>query len=257
MAESDGQSGGASRVDRDQERFLLRKPTEIAAVLLQLARRPEIITGYFDSGRRHLMTAVLGVDAESQSLILDMGPDAAINQAALRANRIVCVAKHQSVSVKFACGPLEVIDREDGPAFRTPLPDSLYRLQRREYFRVPTPVTNPVICRVPDPADLGALHEFRAVDLSIGGVGLVDLDMTLKLAARDRMDDAILLLPGAEEMRLELEVRNISRHMQRDGRIGRRLGMAFVRLANRHANIIQRYLHQLQLIQRDTRPDSD
>jgi flagellar brake protein len=257
MTDGGKQGAGPSRASREQERFMLRRPGEIVTVLNQLAKRPEIITAYFDAGRRHLITAVLAVQPESQSLILDMGPNESINRLVVQTPRVICLTKHQSVSVKFPCGPLRLTEFNEQPAFLTALPEMVYRLQRREFFRVPTPVTSPVLCRLHGQGQHTDVNEFRAVDLSVGGLGLVDLDMTLRFEPRARINVAELVLPGSEVIQVQLELRNISRHIQRDGRVGRRLGLAFIGLQPRHATTIQRYLHQLQLVQRDTRPDDD
>ena len=250
-----GRSGGAHLADHEQEEFLLREPAEIVGVLNQLARRPEIVTAYFDAGRRHLITAVLAADVRREELLLDVGPDERINRLALDADRLVCIAKHQRVSIKFACGPLARLEHDGRPAFHSPLPDSLYRLQRREYFRVTTPVAMPVCCRIPDPGESSRGHVFRAVDLSAGGVGLLDYKMALRLEPRDRIPGAELQIPDAGAFPVDLEVRNISRHVHQDGQEGRRIGMAFLHLSPEHAGVVQRYLHRLQVLQRDTRPD--
>ncbi len=255
MITNEGSSDGVSGSAEEQERFLLRRPVEVAAMLNRLARRPEIITGYFNSGRSHVITAVLAADVESNTLFLDVGPDAAVNRAAVRADRLVCIAKHNDVSIKFACGPVVQGEYRGTPALVATLPESLYRLQRREYFRVPTPVASAVCCRIPDTRKAEGVHEFRAVDLSMGGVGLVDLAMKLQLAPGRRFGDAILDIPEGESLSVSLEVRNISRYIQHDGRVGRRLGMAFLQLSRRGSMRIQRYLHHLQVLQRDTRPD--
>ncbi len=241
--------------DAEQDRFLLTGRAQVIAVMRSLQRKPEIVTAHFDAGKRFLVTAVLGVDADTDRLILDYGPDREMNARALLADRFICVAKQANISVKFPCGPLTAGEYQDEPAFYTAIPKQVYRLQRREYFRVPTPVGNPLYCTLADPVEEGRVHRMRIMDLSLGGLGLIDPDMSLALHLRQLFPDCRLQLPGGGEMDVALEVRNISRYLMRDGRPGRRIGMAFGQLTQAQSSQVQRYLHQLQLAERDTRPD--
>ncbi|MFP3701985.1 PilZ domain-containing protein, partial [Burkholderia sp. SIMBA_013] len=53
--------------------------------------------------------------------------------------------------------------------------DVLFYVQRREYFRVDTPVLEPCLCRGALPAD-GLRFQFEVHDLSLGGIGLRTTD---------------------------------------------------------------------------------
>ena len=238
---------------RGQERFLLRNRSDIVAVLRQLARRPELVTAHFNQGKESFVTAVLAVDLESGTVDLDQGPDPAINRRALASDGLVCSTKDNNVSINFRVGALAAIQREDGPAFRAALPDGLYRLQRREFFRVPMPVSNPVICRIR--SDDGEAQEFRAMDLSLGGLGIVDARMQLQLRIGDTLPASELLIPEQEPVAAVMEVRNISRHLFRDGSVGRRIGLAFQGLQPQDETLLQRYLQRLQIAYRESRPD--
>lgn len=236
-----------------QDRFQLTDRSDIVAVLRQLSRRPELITAYFNQGRESLVTAVLGVDTQRGEVELDQGPDDAVNRRALAADSLICMTREQNVSVRFRLNGLRAGTRADGPVFRAPLPDSVQRMQRREFFRVPMPVTTPVLCRIP--TEEGAVHTFRAMDLSLGGVGLVDSSMALPMQVGDAFTDCELEIPGQDVLVMRLEVRNISRHIFRDGTTGRRLGLAFGSVSGRASTLLQRYLQRLQIAQRDTSPD--
>lgn len=253
LKRGDGVSDSGHQHDDNQ--FQLTSRRDIVAVLRQLGRRPELITAYFNQGRESLVTAVLDVDHETAELILDHGPDDAINRRALAAGQLVCMTRENNVSVKFRLQGLQRASRDDGPVFRAPLPESLYRLQRREFFRVPMPVSSPVLCRIAN--DTGEVHEFRVTDMSLGGVGIVDATMKLSLRIGDVFNDAELRVPGQTPLAVGLEVRNVSRHIFRDGTVGRRLGVAFQGLSTRGSTLLQRYLQRLQIAYRESSPDND
>lgn len=244
---------GGNSGPKGQDRFQLTDRSDIIAVLRQLGRRPELVTAYFNQGRESLVTAVLGVDTERGEIELDQGPDDAVNRRALAADSLICMTREQNVSIRFRVSGLRAGTRSDGPVFRAPLPESVQRMQRREFFRVPMPVSTPVICRIP--TEDGSVYTLRAMDLSLGGVGLVDAAMSLPLRVGDVFTGCELEIPGQDVLAVRLEVRNISRHIFRDGSVGRRLGLAFGGVSGRGTTLLQRYLQRLQIAQRDTSPD--
>ncbi|MFV8836210.1 flagellar brake protein [Aquisalimonas sp.] len=246
------EEGSASE---DSDRFTLTEQPDIVAVLRQLARRPELITACFNQGKESFNTAVVRVDADRGEIDLDPGPEPAVNRRALAAGTLVCMARENNVSVRFRLNAVREKEGRDGTVFRAALPDSLYRLQRREYFRVPTAVAKPVTCRIPAPD--GETHTFRAMDLSLGGVGIIDASMDLSLSMRDVFGQCEVEIPGSSPLVMDLEVRNISRHMFRDGTVGRRVGLAFRNLSTNGSTLLQRYLQRLQIAQRGAQPDFD
>ncbi len=234
------------------ERFQLRRREDILSVLRQLVRGREFLTVYFNRGQESLVSTLLDVDADAGELELDQGPDERANRRAQAARGLVCLGREGNISVRFRLERLWQVTRDDGPAFRAPLPDGLYRLQRREFFRVPMPVSNPVRCTLHDPAT-GEAHTFRAADLSLGGVGLVDSAMALPMALEDVFSGCELHIPGQDEpIQTDLRVRNISRHAHRDGSMGRRIGFAFCNISAAAETILQRYLQRVQIALRNS-----
>jgi c-di-GMP-binding flagellar brake protein YcgR len=129
--------------------------------------------------------------------------------------------------------------------FAAPLPASVYRPQRREFFRVNTPTYNPLRIRIPqrsaDPLDL------MVVDLSCGGIGIHDFDGSLAVQPGEIIKGCGLELPGFGRFVCDLEVRNIINMRTAEGESVRRIGCQFVGLAIDANALIQRYLHKLQL----------
>lgn len=239
--------------EAEDDRFLLTRREDIKAVLRQLGRRPELVTMHFNHGRESLVTAVLGVDDENGEVELDQGPDAAVNRRAQDASGIVCLASEHNVSVRFRLSGIRAVERADGPAFRAPLPESVHRLQRREYFRVPMPVARPVLCHIPGPD--GTVHALRCADLSLGGAGIIDSAMKLGLAVGDRFPGCELEIPAVGTIPVTVQVRNISRHISRDGTAGRRVGLALDDISPRASTQLQRYLQRMQIALRDAGRD--
>ncbi|RFA38802.1 hypothetical protein CAL65_02505 [Alkalilimnicola ehrlichii] len=222
----------------NQERYRLYSQPEVVQVLKGLAKKPEIITAYFDDYDRHILTAVMGVLPEKGRLILDYGPDDTLNRFAAHAERLICVTKQDRIDIRFECGTLKPTRYEGHPAFETVLPRSVLRLQRRNYFRVPTLVTKPVVCSLV--VDEATSYELAAVDISLGGVGLIDPDESLDCERGDIFPDSVIDLPDVGRFNVEIEVRNFGRYVLGDGRVVRRIGVAFGSLSSTTELQIQR-----------------
>jgi flagellar brake protein len=240
MAEHDNPEITRLQALAELDRFRLYARADILQILRGLAKKPEIVTAYFGGGQEYLLTAVVGVQPQEGRLILDCGADELVNRKAQRTERFLCVAKQDRIDIRFECGPLSLISHGGYPAFITALPEWVQRLQRREYFRVRTLITNPVLCRI-DGVD------YPVVDISLGGIGMLDERQQLNCAVGERFHGCRITLPDFGEFPVELEVRNVSTRQLRPGNTGNRLGLAFVGFPRDKQNLVQRYLQHLQL----------
>ncbi|MCC5860039.1 MAG: flagellar brake protein [Ectothiorhodospiraceae bacterium] len=249
---------GTRGIADDEDRFLLSARPQVVEVLRSLQRKPEIVAAYFESGRRFLITAVLDVDVESERLFLDVSPDRVLNERALLAGRLMCVTRQDNIDVRFVCDGIVWGEHREKPAFLAPIPDKVYRRQRREFFRVQAPVGRPFHCRLPvrdDENTSGETVQCRIVDLSLGGVGVVlEPGVEFPLEVGEVLPGCRLLLGELGEITVVLQVRGVSRHVFRGGKEGRRIGLAFESIAPPDGMRLQRFINQLQLAARNARP---
>ncbi|MGE0080843.1 MAG: flagellar brake protein [Thiohalomonadaceae bacterium] len=228
-----------------QEQYLLYSKPEIARVLRDLAKKPEIITAYLNGGPRYFLTAVIAVLPEHDMLVLDYGSDEELNELALQAERLVCVTRHEHVSVRFTCTGLQRAKYQGRAVLAAPLPESVYRPQRREYFRVATPSVSPLRIRVPQPG--ADPVELVVLDLSCGGAGMYDPAQTFARQPGELIKGCGLELPGFGRVVFDLEIRNHVPMRRNDGTPMLRIGGQFRGLTNDGTALLQRYLHKLQL----------
>jgi len=87
----------------------------------------------------------------------------------LRGENISVLAETMGAKVEFVVPKVEQITYQNLPAFKMPLPDSLWFIQRREYFRISAPLHPAYFCKakMPDKREF----RFRLFDLSLGGMG--------------------------------------------------------------------------------------
>ncbi|MCL2022394.1 MAG: flagellar brake protein [Betaproteobacteria bacterium] len=227
--------------------YLLHSQTEIVFVLRDAMKRGCMLTAYFDAGESFFLTSILAVSPEG--VTLDYGGDEAVNQRALRTSRLVCLTSIDRVKVQFALNGLTGIQYEGRPAFFSALPETLLRLQRREYFRVGTPIANPVKCDIPihkaDGSDM--VFQIPLIDISAGGIGLSATTEQVTFFEPNRvMEGCLLFLHDGTEITMSLVVRSAFEVTTRSGLRYIRVGCEYQDLRASLLNIIQRYITRLE-----------
>jgi c-di-GMP-binding flagellar brake protein YcgR len=228
--------------DDDQSeyaQYLLHSQQEIAQVLRGVMKSTELVTAYLDHGKQFFLTSVIAVQPAGDALFLDYGIDTETNRRALQASRVVFVTSQQRVKVQFSTGPLQQVEFNGRPAFRTHLPSALLKLQRRECYRLITPIRSPLVCVVSLPE--GRL-EAMVTDISVGGVGLSGLPPVAVLEVGTQYGGCRIALPEEGTILAAIEVRSTQDVTLRTGAVVKRIGCRFVDVAASQQAMIQRYI---------------
>lgn len=229
----------------DIENFQVYSRIEILSLLHALKERRVLVTLYFSRGEDFLVTNILSVNPEFEELVLDTGSDAARNQRLLASQRIVAVAFIDKIKVQFSAPRAErtVISGRD--AIRIRLPDSVLRLQRRDFFRVSTAIVRPTRCSAASPDDPTQRLEMTVVDISSGGVGLVVEVKQLRAVPGLQLKEFRLDLGEMGIIEGTLEVRHVSEAGRGFGS-RHRLGCEFTGIPGTMGALLQRYVTALE-----------
>lgn len=232
----------------DHSEYLLRDPLEIASVLNGLIQQRTMLSAHPGGGQAFMLTSLLAADFQTGTLLFDVGSDDALNRAMSQASTVTFSALLDRIKVQFATGPLELAEHQGYAAFRAPLPGELLRLQRREYFRLITPVAHSVTCNIPVNTGEGGVrtHIARVVDISGGGVAVLVPPRELSLDTNMEFHDCSLLLPEFGDISAELRIRNIFQVTNRNGIAMTRAGCQFLNLPPGAENTIQRYILKIE-----------
>lgn len=122
------------------------------------------------------------------------------------------------------------------------LPSQVVRLQRRDFYRVATPVMDPVRVSIPMPQAEDGPTVFSLSDISCGGIGLVDNQMTLGATVGRTFPKCLIDLPEVGTITTGLQIRNSLTTTLQDNRTNRRLGCQFVDISSAHMSMVQRYV---------------
>ena len=233
----------------DYSQYLLHSKSEIIAVLRSLVQKGALITVYFDQGRSFLLTSMIALNKESERFILDLGSNDEMNRRALLAKKLILTTVVDKVKIQFSVGALSAAQYDGRSAFIGTIPDVLLRLQRREYFRLSTPIASPIkLAATIRRADNSALQVSLALlDISGGGVGLmVATEQALLLERGDTLNDCKLALPDEGLLVTSLCVRNKFDVTTRGGMHYVRVGCEYVGLTSARLSMVQRYITRME-----------
>ena len=226
------------------EPYKVLSRVEIVGMLRGLRESGAMITAFYDDSGSGAVVLLLEVDDAAGELVFDVPSDAKVTERLLGARDIVFVAFHQQVKLQFRATAATRSTFDNQAAFRVALPDEMLRLQRRDAFRVRTPITRPPQCLVPHSPDSKQFESLRVLDISVGGAAIMSYPEKFELPVMEEIDNCFLDLPGIGSVNVRLRVRHIDA-VPRDA-AARRCGCEFVDLAPQARMMLQRYVNKLE-----------
>lgn len=224
---------------------------EILSYLKQLRdRKPLMALFAHRDYSAFVVTELLAVDPGRQQLVFDFATDAARRAAILDPGSAVLVAYLDQVKVQFDADELAESDFDGHHAITCAVPHLVFRLQRRETFRVRPPVSIPASCVLPPIGMRTEPARVRVLDISVGGVALLLLPEDPQLAPGDEVEGARLELPDHPPILCGLRVCSTDRGMI-DTRGALRIGCEFRGLDSTASRALQVYVFRAE---KATRP---
>jgi len=241
-----------TKLSADDRRYLVQNPKEVARILNDLAKRKATLNVSFNHGNDSFLTTVIAVDDAKNLAYFDLGRDETFNTR-LMVSHDVKFNHNDGIETRWTSADLKPVTLKDGKAFYIALPRDLLRIQRREYHRLLTPATKPVICRIPTPhtADAASAEEayleLPLADVSVGGIGTIasgSLDHLLSIGAE--FNNCKIDFPNVGTTNLTLRVRWLKPLPMRDDSIKHRVGLEFINPSRGNQSLIQRYTFMLE-----------
>ncbi|WP_269499819.1 flagellar brake protein [Castellaniella sp. S9] len=229
---------------RRDDQYLVSQPLEIQSILNALRRKRTLVRLDVPDHATAVISTILDIEGASGDLYLDNAAAADVNTRLLAAPSVRFQATLDRILIEFH-GTLSPTQWEDSPAFLMARPQSLYRLQRREFFRVEVPTKNPAVFTVLDPPMEGAKAVFPVHDISAGGLRLVDKDHllgeTVGKIYMGRLD-----MPGVQTIEVGLRVLRTAEITPESGKATQTVACKYFNLGTNKQIAIQQYIGQLE-----------
>ncbi|GAB2853852.1 hypothetical protein GCM10027277_22880 [Pseudoduganella ginsengisoli] len=227
--------------------FEVESRKEIIALLRGIGEKNQLIRMLVHGESDVCVTSILEVDADNNAVILDCSINPDQNQRILGARTLSYETTLDKIRILFSSERVEPCRFQGNPAFKIALPQSVIRLQRREYYRMNTPVTNPVRAVIPLPAELGGgTSSFPLADISCGGIAILDNKLLLGDTIGKKYEDCRIELPEIGTVVTSLQIRNMIDLTLLNNKTNRRLGCQFLDMQRGALNSVQRYITKLE-----------
>lgn len=237
-----------NQFDDDEDPFLVTSDLEIRSILRTLQRQ-EILVRMFAAQNPTLsvMTTILGFDEDWSNVYVEASSDDSTNERLQQAVVIEFETQVNQASVSFTTGRVALCEYAGGPAFRFPLPASITRVQRREFFRVQIPAGEPINCMIPivEKGQAPRRAFAKVKDISAGGVALLDVDNMLPHEPGITFREARLNLPELGPAVVDLAVVRVN-YRELDRRRVAELGCQFIDPSSSSSVLIQSYISRLE-----------
>ena len=240
-------NGGVAPISEHEDiaPYRITAHMEIAFVLRSLAQNNVNLGIYFNAGRDMMLSRVLNVDSKAKQFIIDVGGHAPTSTAIAQADRILFVTALDGVKVQFSVAGVVFGKFEGKPAFIIDFPNDLIKLQRREFFRLLTPITNPLTCDITLPN--GQKTQLELHDISLGGAGI-----WLKDEQHTQMQTGIVIsnayfdFAAAGTAKLNIEIRSSHPITMAHGKVRWLAGVRFIDLPRNIETNLQKLLAHLE-----------
>ncbi|MDO9049110.1 MAG: flagellar brake protein [Methylobacter sp.] len=232
----------------DASSFSIRNPRQIVHNLSILIKNKCLLSVRFGEGKAFFLTAILEIDQANNSIVFDYGSKEVLNQQLLKATRITFEADFAGIKVSFKGSMLEQILYNGEPAFSMPIPESVFWMQRREFFRIKSPRSKYSYCQL-------MLEDQESVnlmlyDISLTGFSVLNTSTEISnlLMLGTQLEKCRLVLSGAGEDTISFKV--CSKLIINPDKIAalkiQKIGCLFTRITPVFESTVQHYINQLQ-----------
>ncbi|SPE19410.1 putative Flagellar brake protein YcgR [Burkholderiales bacterium] len=230
------------------EHYMLYSRAEIVTILRRIGQERTLVSVYTGEEGEFAVTMILHVDPDFDEATFDMPINPEAQQRVLGAHELVFVVFFENVKVQFSAQLAQATTLEGRSAFRIRLPTQMLRLQRREYFRVRTPIMGKATCLVPQESGAAKYESLQVLNISIGGLAVLSYPHNFELPVGETIRNCFLDLPGIGPVNVAFRVVNV--YDADEGADGRRCGCQFVDLPPQARMMLQRYVNRVEAEQR-------
>lgn len=226
--------------------YEVKSRREIVALLRQIGEKKQLIRMKIKGEADVCVTSILAVDEKHGRFILDRSIEREQNARIVQAKSLICETYLDKIRILFTIENVRDTEFGGSAALEAALPAALIRLQRREFYRMATPVTNPVLVTLPLPPEVGGDTSFPLFDISCGGLSLFDHQLLLNAGLGQTFAACRIDLPEIGLISTSLQVRNVLDVTMLNNKISRRIGCMFSAMSRADMAAVQRYITRLE-----------
>lgn len=236
--------------------YIVRGPKTIYGHLTDMVKRKCILAAHFDRNQSFL-TTIVEIDSKNNLLALDCAPNEQLNRALLGSPKVLFRTEVEGVKASFTGKNIRQEKIGGHNALVMNMPDSMFWLQRREYYRVKVPMSHESsLCEIRFMTDFEdgseseeRVGQFRVLDVSIRGFCFLNTQAEFKelLEPETHIAHCSIHLNDGSYDRVEFEVRYLSEVKISSSTTYYRVGCRFTQISHSFEHSIQRYIQSIEL----------
>lgn len=230
----------------DLSSFSIQNSRQIISHLSLLVKNKCLLSARFGANNESYITTLLGINEKNNTVILDYGSKEDLNQRILNANKVAFDTDYQGIKVSFTGAELKKITHQGESAFSMAIPKSLYWMQRREYYRVKSPLSKPNYCQLI--LDDRKPVNLKLYDISLTGFAMLNVSKEISdlLVPGKTFEQCKLILSEAGEGMISFEI--CAKYIINPDKVQKiqKIGCKFIKLSRSVEETIQRYMQQIQ-----------
>ncbi len=210
----------------DLAKYIVRSQKQVLTYFKLLSSERCLISAAFgESNKDTFLTAIIDIDEKNHSLTIDCGPKEYLNKKLLDSAIIKCSTEYKGIKVMFEGRRVKKAGSQSNPSFLIPIPKSMFWVQRRQFYRVKSPLSKNSYCTISviDPnSEEPKTVNLKLNDISISGLAFLNESKALSkhLRIAEEIPSCTLILENESELQLELEVRHKTIHNPKTQRVG-------------------------------------
>ena len=237
--------------DEQDKECCITSIRQIQSLLRNIVESGSSTALYYDGAKDFIMTSML--DVGEKGLWVEQGADMPKNRRIAESKKITLVSSLNHVKIQFSINAIRAVTHQGYPAFYLPLPASLCRIQRREYFRLALPFFERLRCVIPvNQPQPGGQIELPVMDISGGGLRLSCAEDDIEFEPGQTYAGCQIDLPEVGKINVTIIVKSLVSISPKSGQMIKRVGCEFKNLDNASSVLLQRYVTKMQRAKNET-----
>lgn len=144
----------------------------------ELVTKKCLISAHFGDRNESFLTTIIDLDKINNLINLDCGPSEKLDQQLLASAKVSFRTEVEGIKVSFSGKGIKKIKSGDDWVLSMPIPDSIFWMQRRKFYRVKIPLSHSnSYCKLTLKTEDGSeTATFPLYDLSITGLSFLNSD---------------------------------------------------------------------------------
>lgn len=235
--------------------YLVRNPRLVLEYFQELISKKCLITAHFGELNTGFLTTIVDLNKEKRQLSLDCAPSEKLDQQLLSSSKVLFRTEINGIKVSFSGKDIKKTKLGDEPVFTFPIPDSIFWMQRRQYYRVKIPLSHTgSYCRLNLLAeDKLETVTFRLHDLSLKGFSFMNPDPRWSefLKPDTMIEECTLHLQSGSHAGIGFTIKDVNKVQVNTITVQDRVGCALHPVSPAFETSIQRYMQEIELQQKN------